>query len=462
MTVQSRRYSLEPDQPDPGEPTEEPLDYLGGPLTLTNAPSSALGNVLRCAEAITDKLVENTRQIEAAQRALLAAKGIVDEERAHIIAQEADARPVVRAQRQRNGARHTFQSFWSGGALTPLESSCLKSFVDCGHSFDLYSFERDIAVPAGVRLLDAREFFNPDDLFVYRDGFGKGSPAAFANVFRYKLLAERGGWWVDTDVVCLAHEIPAFSEFFAWEDSRLINNAVCYVEPGHPVMKASLEEAHRIGRDVKWGESGPFLLTRVATELGVAHRAYSSSVCYPIHYSEAIDVLRPARAGTLRERVAGSLMVHLWSTMLRHRGVDRRMAPPKGSILREWVDRHPVGGWVGEYDDDQLEQSLLPDTVRVRFSADLATGIEDIERTNAKLRANLSNAASREAQLQADLGDAASREAQLRADLGSAASREAQLRAVERMLRDSTSWKLTEPLRRTVNWFRKNLPSVGR
>jgi hypothetical protein len=141
-------------------------------------------------------------------------------------------------------------------------------------------------------------------------------------------------------------------------------------------------------------------------------------------------------------------MVHLWSTMLRHRGVDRRMAPPKGSILREWVDRHPVGGWVGEYDDDQLEQSLLPDTVRVRFSADLATGIEDIERTNAKLRANLSNAAGREAQLQADLGDAA--------------SREAQLRAVERMLRDSTSWKLTEPLRRTVNWFRKNLPSVGR
>ena len=30
-----------------------------------------------------------------------------------------------------------------------------------------------------------------------------GSLAAFSNLFRYKLLLERGGWWVDTDVICL-------------------------------------------------------------------------------------------------------------------------------------------------------------------------------------------------------------------------------------------------------------------
>ena len=112
-------------------------------------------------------------------------------------------------------------------------------------------------MPAGVHLRDARELFSPDDFFVYADGFGKGSPAAFANLFRCKLLAERGGWWVDTDVVCLARDIPAFGEFYAWEDARLINNAVLYFEPGHPVIMACLAEAQQRGRAVRWGETGP-------------------------------------------------------------------------------------------------------------------------------------------------------------------------------------------------------------
>ena len=35
--------------------------------------------------------------------------------------------------------RHRFQSFWHGGALSPYEHFCLKSFVDCGYAVDLYS-----------------------------------------------------------------------------------------------------------------------------------------------------------------------------------------------------------------------------------------------------------------------------------------------------------------------------------
>jgi hypothetical protein len=443
MTVQSRRYCLDPDESDLGEPTEAPLDYLGGPLTLTSMPAPALSNALHCATTIIEKLIESAGQLEAAQRALLAAKDITGEQSERILAQAADARPVVRVPLRRGAGKHTFQSFWSGGALTPFELVCLKSFIDCGHAFDLYSFERDIAVPAGVRLLDAAELFGPDELFVYQDGFGKGSPAAFANVFRYRLLAERGGWWVDTDVVCLASEIPAFREFFAWEDSRLINNAVCYFERGHPMMKASLSEAQRVGRSAKWGEIGPQLLTSIASDLGLTHRAYSSSVCYPIHYSEAIDVLRPAKTESLRHRVGGSLMVHLWSAMLRHHGVDRRMLPPKGSMMREWVDQHPVDGWVGEYESDNLEQLLLPDTdIRMGVSTDLVTGIEDIGRLNTVLRAKLESADGREAVLRAKLESVVAREAQLHTELQS--------------LRNATSWKLTAPVRYTVDWFRRH------
>ena len=102
------------------------------------------------------------------------------------------------------------------------------------------------------------------------------------------------------------------------------------------------------------------LTTRVSRELGYAHRAYASSVCYPVHYSEAIDVLRPDRAESLRQRTAGSLFVHLWNAMFDHRGVDKTMLPPKGSILREWIDLHPVDGWAGEYSAEALEQCAAP------------------------------------------------------------------------------------------------------
>src|SRR5206468_3047474 len=32
---------------------------------------------------------------------------------------------------------------------------------------------------------------------------GKGSLAAFSDLFRYRLLLDQGGWWVDADVFCL-------------------------------------------------------------------------------------------------------------------------------------------------------------------------------------------------------------------------------------------------------------------
>lgn len=34
-------------------------------------------------------------------------------------------------------------------------------------------------------------------------GIRQGSYSAFSNQFRYTLLYDKGGWWVDTDVVCL-------------------------------------------------------------------------------------------------------------------------------------------------------------------------------------------------------------------------------------------------------------------
>jgi hypothetical protein len=231
----------------------------------------------------------------------------------------------------------------------------MRSFLDHGHGFDLYTFDSSIIVPPGVRVCDASDLISAENLFVYDTEYGKGSPAAFTNLFRYKLLVEKGGWWVDTDVVCLSEEIPTFREFFAWQAPDRINGAILFFEPSHPLMVRCLEDAMKMGSQITWGKAGPLLLTRVLQEFGYAHRALPSSVCYPVPWQEALDTLRPSESARLSERTESSIFVHLWNSILQRNGVQKSNLPPERSMLRRWVDQHPVDGWSGQYDAETIE-----------------------------------------------------------------------------------------------------------
>ena len=255
--------------------------------------------------------------------------------------------------------KYNFQSFWAG-PLTPYEMLCLRSFVDHGHTFDLYTFEPDLQVPAGVRVRDAAEILGSEEFFVYQDDPGKGSPAAFANLFRYKLLAEKGGWWVDTDVVCLSGDIPDFTEFFAAEDDTLINVAILLFPPRHPLIARCLDEARHMGRAVRWGDTGPYLFTRLVNEFGYQDRTLSTEVSYPLHHYWATDILRPSRCADLIERTKSSPFVHLYNASLIRKGVHKNKTPPAGSMLHRWLTQHPVDGWEGAYDEETVERTLVP------------------------------------------------------------------------------------------------------
>jgi hypothetical protein len=111
----------------------------------------------------------------------------------------------------------------------------MKSFLDHGHEYDLYSYSSP-SVPAGVRVMDANEILPRGEVFFYSGGEGAGSVACFANLFRYRLLMLRGGWWADTDVVCLSSQLPESETFFAWQDAQLIAIGVLKFPPGHPLI----------------------------------------------------------------------------------------------------------------------------------------------------------------------------------------------------------------------------------
>jgi len=98
---------------------------------------------------------------------------------------------------------------WIGGILGDLELLTLKSFLHHGHEFHLWIYDDVGPVPESVVIEDASEIISMKDVFRYpadanMDFYGgAGSYAGFSDIFRYKLLYEKGGWWSDMDITCL-------------------------------------------------------------------------------------------------------------------------------------------------------------------------------------------------------------------------------------------------------------------
>jgi hypothetical protein len=102
----------------------------------------------------------------------------------------------------------TINSLWIGKTLSKLELLTIHSFLKFGYRFRLWLYEPlETELPTGVIIGDANDIVPRENVFAYRNknkyGHGKGSYAGFSDIFRYKMLYEKGGWWVDMDVTCL-------------------------------------------------------------------------------------------------------------------------------------------------------------------------------------------------------------------------------------------------------------------
>ena len=101
--------------------------------------------------------------------------------------------------------RHVFSTFWAG-KISLREYVCINSFLDKSHDFCVYSYEELKGLPAGVELKDAAEIVSKEEFLLYKENLPNRWDL-FSDKFRYTLLYKKGGWWVDTDIICLKEEI---------------------------------------------------------------------------------------------------------------------------------------------------------------------------------------------------------------------------------------------------------------
>ena len=91
------------------------------------------------------------------------------------------------------------QSLWIGPSLTIMEQMSIKSFLKNGHEYHLYTYGDVANIPEGTMVKDGNDILPASEIYRYKTG----SVSAFSNLFRFTMLYKKGGYWADTDLVCI-------------------------------------------------------------------------------------------------------------------------------------------------------------------------------------------------------------------------------------------------------------------
>jgi hypothetical protein len=253
------------------------------------------------------------------------------------------------------------QALWIGKALSAVEQLCIKSFLKNGHEFHLYTYDEIANVPEGTIVKNGSEIIPFEDVFIY----STGTYSVFGDWFRWKMLYEKGNFWVDMDVICLKPFL--FDEDIIFGKQRIGNYAVGVVgfPQGHEFcafmrdigespnkflpydskkqkLRKLMRRLRRRGRhNVAWGETGgPAGFTPAVNYFHLEHLAKPFTWFYPIpHYNW--DAAFDETLANDVDLFSNTYAVHLWNDMMRHnKNFDKNAEFPKNSLFEQLKARY--------------------------------------------------------------------------------------------------------------------------
>jgi len=254
----------------------------------------------------------------------------------------------------KEGATVKAHFFWHGSPLSYYERQCLASFVQRGAEVYLHAFDIAMDAPPGVRKVDAALLAASGEISLYNQRGSTGSPAAFANIFRYRVLGEEPGWWFDTDIFCIKGpeefellEKSCTGILVGAQNARTLNNAVMFVRDTR-LAKALEERATRkaaaSGGSFPWGTLGPQLMTEFAEDNPERVTVLPVEAFYPLSYRELDLLFTPGLISECRRKAERSFALHFWNEILMRHHIPKSLGPCEGSYLEELLDSAGVQG----------------------------------------------------------------------------------------------------------------------
>lgn len=254
------------------------------------------------------------------------------------------------------------QMLWIGASLSRLEHLCMQSFLANGHPVHLYCYQQPDNTPSGVTVMDAAQIMPKDQIFQHKQSY-----APFADLFRWQLLATRGGYYADTDVLCVRALDYREDAVLGFEAGKMLNVAVMKMPANHPLAlemrdcalhprrfkpydtrrvrrKKALNFFNHQLKSLYWGETaGPPAVTRALAYLRAQGQAQDvATVDFRHFYPVCADNFGALFDGTLAEEplYQATRAVHLWNEMLRRNGVDKNQPYAPQSLIGRYFAKY--------------------------------------------------------------------------------------------------------------------------
>lgn len=213
------------------------------------------------------------------------------------------------------------QSLWIGDKLSIMEILCLKSFIKNNIIVHLYIYDNISNIPNNVIIKDANEILPKDDIFEYKGG----GVSAFSNVFRYKLLYEKGGIWVDMDMFCIKpfniSANYAFSSEIYKDNSIHVNVGFIKAPKNSKLMLLCYKNSLIVkNNNPKWGDLGPKLFKKFVTKCNLTKYILSPHYFCPIGYKDIDKIINLDNNLNL---INNSYCIHLWNGIWFKNNIDK-------------------------------------------------------------------------------------------------------------------------------------------
>jgi len=216
--------------------------------------------------------------------------------------------------------KNVIQGLWIGKSLSLMEQLSIKSFLAHGHEYHLYVYQKVKNIPQGAVIENANEILPEQMIFKYRDKQHEGGLSGFSNLFRYKLLLEKGGFGVDLDVVCLKNWDFDDPYVFATErDYQKKPDTICAGILKAPRASDFIKECYESASsmDTKtlcFRQNGMFLLHSLILKYGFKNYTVPPEVFCPIDHWEWKKFIDRSFDFQIPEKTYG---MHLWHELWR-------------------------------------------------------------------------------------------------------------------------------------------------
>ena len=246
-------------------------------------------------------------------------------------------------------------SFWYSKpgfkGITKLEILCIKSWLDKGYDFVLYTYNKDDIIFnklnelfENFKLKDANEIIPFNELFYDVRGAGL---AAFSDYFRFKKIQMGGGVWVDMDMLCLngfeKKEYMISTELLENKEIKITTGFLSF--PQNSSFGASLllkaEEIINKRKLVPWGCIGPEFLAKHCNEFFDEKELKKISLDYKkssqISYFEVQKFV--LKNSVIDEN---EFVLHFYTEAWRQKGLKKDASYNKNCPYEKFQNRHEL------------------------------------------------------------------------------------------------------------------------